>query len=76
MFRHITKPSSAAVHTTRWLGHVFVLLSRRIVRPAADDDLAGLFEGGFYVCLCVCVSGMGGGVNLTHSYPPSCFRKN
>ena len=55
MFRHITKPSSAAVHTTRWLGHVFVLLSRRIVRPAADDDLAGLFEGGFYVCLCVCV---------------------
>ena len=32
-----------------------MLLSRRIVRPAADDDLAGLFEGGFYVCLCVCV---------------------
>ena len=73
MFRHITKPSSAAVHTTRWLGHVFVLLSRRIVRPAADDDLAGLFEGGFYVCLCVCVCVCewdGGGSQFDTLLPP------
>ena len=70
MFRHIAKPSSAAVRTTRWLGHVFVLLSRRPVRPAADDDFAGLFEGGFYVCLCVCVWGGGGEGSQFDTLPP------
>ena len=55
-----------------------MLLSRHLVRPAADDDFVEVFEGDFYVCVFVCVSvGVGDYFNPLPLPPPSsCFKKN